>query len=305
MIENPLPWPDGQKCALAISWDVDCESSMHWYNRETADTLIATHTLARYDLIAMRRIIAVLKQRDLCQTFFVPGWCLEKHPDIVDGLLDNGHEIGLHGYLHERSNELSREDEEYWLDRAVSAYKQRVGHKPHGWRAPSFAFSKHSLDLLVGHDFKYDSSLMGDDVPYKIENQTGALIELPVDWTLDDWPHYVHNRDFKFMMPISAPEKTGEVFRSEFEANYATGGLCTTVWHPFVSGRPSRLLEALKLIDEMRTKGDVWFATTGEIAAHVAALVNSGRWQPRSERIPLYQSPLPEFARSEEFKPGR
>ena len=74
---------------------------------------------------------------------------------------------------------------------------------------------------------------MGDDVPYAIENDAGGLLELPVDWTLDDWPPYVHNRDFRFMMPISAPQRAIEVFRSEFDADWRHGGL----WLP--SGIPS------------------------------------------------------------------
>ena len=297
MISNPVPWPGGARCAIAITWDVDCESSMHWYNQVTADTLIATHTLVRYDLLALPRLIEAFRSREMRQTFFFPGWCIEKHTRHVEALLQEGHEIGLHGYLHERSNELSREDERYWFNRAVEAFIEHVGHAPRGWRAPSFAFSKHSLDLLLEHGFAYNSSLMGDDVPYAIENDAGGLLELPVDWTLDDWPPYVHNRDFRFMMPISAPQRAIEVFRSEFDANWRHGGLVVTVWHPFVSGRLARLDAALDLIDEMRDRGGIWFATLGEIARHVDELVRSGAWTPRRERIPLYRSPLPEFSR--------
>jgi len=86
---------------------------------------------------------------DLHLTFFVPGWVIEKYPVQIDLLLKNGHEIALHGYLHERSNEIDKDDELYWLGRGLDAYRKHIGTGPRGWRAPSFAFSKHSLRYLL------------------------------------------------------------------------------------------------------------------------------------------------------------
>ena len=296
MISNPVPWPNGARCAVAVTWDVDCDSSLHWYNPDTADTLMATQSAARYDLIAVPRLIKVLQERELRQTFFFPGWCIERYPRQIEALLAAGHEIGLHGYLHERSNELSKGAEREAIQRGVNAYVKYVGSRPRGWRAPSFAFSKHSLSFLLEHGFEYDSSLMGDDIPYTIENKDGRLLEFPIDWTLDDWPHYVHNRDFRYVMPISAPHRAIEVFRAEFEAAWRFGGLWVSVWHPFVTGRPARLCAALELIDAMRAKGEVWFARLDEVCDHVQNLIQEETWQPRVEKLPLYASPLPELA---------
>jgi len=86
---------------------------------------------------------------DLHLTFFVPAWVIEKYPMQIDLLLKNGHEIALHGYLHERSNEIDKDDELYWLGRGLDAYRKHIGTGPRGWRAPSFAFSKHSLRYLL------------------------------------------------------------------------------------------------------------------------------------------------------------
>jgi len=127
MIVNPIPWPNGKRCAVALSWDVDADSG--------------------------------------------------RNPAAVDLILENGHELALHGYLHERSNELSHEDEAKVLERGIEAFVRTAGAKPRGWRAPAFAFSKHSLDLLIGAGFDYDSSLMGDEIPYMLEGDAGRLIE--------------------------------------------------------------------------------------------------------------------------------
>ena len=299
MIANPIPWPDGARCAVAMTWDMDADSGFNWYNRDTADNLVATQSYTRYDpLIAIPRLVAQFAKTGMKQTFFVPGWVIEKYPAQIELLLANGHEIGLHGYLHERSNELSQEDERYWLGRGVAAYVKRVGKRPRGWRAPSFAFSKFSLGYLLDAGFEYDSSLMGDDIPYAVSDGAQSLLEFPIDWTLDDFPHYAHNRDFRFMMPISSPTRAMEVFRSEFDAAWENGALWISVWHPFLSGRLARFTAVLQLLDYMKSKGGVWFARLEDVCDHVARVTNEKRWQPRTETLPLYPSPLPEFSKA-------
>src|SRR5437899_12764478 len=128
MLDNPIPWPSGARCAVAITWDVDCDSGLNYYNRDNADTLVAAHSQTRYDpLIAVPRLVRLLKRLGMRQTFFLPGWCIEKYPAAVDLLLGGGHELALHGYLHERPNEQSAEDELYWLQRAIGSFERHTG----------------------------------------------------------------------------------------------------------------------------------------------------------------------------------
>lgn len=298
MIANPIPWPGDNRCAVAITWDVDAESGLNYIHPETADTLVATQSLLRYGpTIAVPRLMEVLRRLDLRQTFFVPGWVIEHYPETVDLILENGHEVGLHGYVHERSNELSRDEEQHVLGRALDAYVKKVGRKPRGWRAPAFAFSKYSLDLLIEAGFAYDSSLMGNDIPYVLQGAKGQLVELPTDWTFDDWPQYMHNRDFNVTMPVKSPQSAMEVFRSEFSAAWEYGALWITVWHPFLSGRLARLRAVIELVEFMRTQGRVWFARLDEVCDHAQTLMAANLWRPSVERIPRFHSPIPELAR--------
>ena len=296
LIENPIPWPSGCRCAVALTWDMDAESSLHLHNPDRADTLVATASFLRYGpKIAMKRLVTVYERFGIRQTFFLPGWCIERYPETVELLLENGHEIGLHGYLHERCNELSRDEEAYWLDRGLAAYRTHVGGAPRGWRAPTYTFSRASLDLLVGAGFDYDSSLMGDDQPHLIENDRGNLVELPTSWTLDDWPQYMHNEDFQFVMPIRAPHRGIEVFEAEFEAAWKHSGMWIAVWHPFLSGRLARVDAMIGLLERMQARGDVWFARLCDIAEHVRRTMEGGDWAPRRDRLPFDVSPIPEL----------
>jgi peptidoglycan/xylan/chitin deacetylase (PgdA/CDA1 family) len=298
VIANPIPWPDGNRCAVALTWDVDADSGLNYYYPNRADTLVATQSLVRYDsLIAVPRLMRALRSLELKQTFFVPGWVIERYPQTVDLILENGHEVALHGYVHERSNELTAAQEQEVLGRALAAYERRINRRPRGWRAPAFAFSKSSLELLLAAGFEYDSSLMGNEIPYMLQGKTDSLLELPTDWTFDDWPYYMHNRDFGYAMTVHAPQRAMESFRAEFEAAWEYGALWITVWHPFLSGRLSRLHAILELVAHMRERGGVWFARLDEINDYVRSLMREGSWQPHVERIPLYESPIPELIR--------
>ncbi len=296
MIANPLQWPGGNRCAVAITWDVDADSGLNYRYPDTADNLVASQSQVRFGpTIAVPRLMQVLRELEIRQTFFVPGWVIERYPAAIDVILENGHELALHGYMHERSNELTREQESAVLDKSVEAFRRRTGQQPRGWRAPAFAFSRHSLDLLVAAGFDYDSSLMGDEIPYIVESRAGRLVELPVDWTFDDWPHYMHNRDYGYAMPIAAPQRAMEVFRAAFDAAHRYGALLITVWHPFLSGRLARLHAIVEWVEYMRKAGNVWFPRLDEVCDHVQSAMRKGTWRPRVEKIPPYESPVSEF----------
>ena len=294
MIDNPIPWPDGKSCAVAFTFDVDVETLLHVNFRETAPNRVALSTMLRYDVnVAVPRLLGIFRRYGLRQTFFIPGWCAETYPGLVESVLEAGHEIGHHGYLHKRPNLQSRDEEADSLGRGIEALARLSGRRPTGFRAPAFAFSAHTLDLLQDEGFAYDASLMGGDVPYLIGNARGDLVELPSDYVLDDWMHYVCLGDFGYMLPIASPARATEVFRAEFDAAWRHGGLWVSVWHPFVSGRLSRAEAMVELIDYMQEKGGVWFAPLEEIAAHVRAVVASGAWTPRRDTLPFWPEPRP------------
>ena len=74
MIANPIPWPDGARCAVAMTWDVDANSAFNWYNKDTADNLVAAQSWTRHDpLTAIPRLIEQFARRDLRLTSFVPA----------------------------------------------------------------------------------------------------------------------------------------------------------------------------------------------------------------------------------------
>src|SRR4051794_35559148 len=165
-IENPIPWPDGARCAASVVFDVDVDSMMRLtYGARTAER-VATLSWLQYEQVSVPRIVRLFGGLGVKQTFFFPGYCMDTYPSMVERVLEGGHEVGLHGYLHEVSFEQGADDELAILERGLEAAAKLMPKPPVGWRAPLYGLSDRSPELLVDHGFVYDASLMGDDQPY-------------------------------------------------------------------------------------------------------------------------------------------
>jgi len=139
LIRNPIPWPDGHRCAVAITFDMDADSILHLAHHETANNKLMTMSMLRYDPdVAVPRLVDIYREFGIKQTFFLPAWCIERYPATAETILKGGHEIAHHGYLHEHPNELTPDDELYWFDRSIAAIVKATGQPPRGYRAPSY-----------------------------------------------------------------------------------------------------------------------------------------------------------------------
>jgi peptidoglycan-N-acetylglucosamine deacetylase len=270
-------WPPGYRAAAAITFDVDAESAILAAAPEAADRLgVMTHQ-AYGPRTGVRRLLRVLAERGLRATFFVPGYTAERWPDTVRAIRDAGHEIGHHGYLHEPLG-ADEATEERYLARGLEALDRVAGVRPAGYRAPMWETSYRTPALLARHGFRYDSSLMDADRPYRLavapEPDAPTIVEIPIHWGLDDWEQYGYLPDLTGSGLIESPAKVAEMWRLEVEAGFADGTCTVLTMHPFLSGRPSRAAALAEVLDRMLALRDqgLWLATLGEIAAHVEAL---------------------------------
>ena len=293
MIANPPPWPNGARCAVAITFDMDADSLIHLDHPKDGFNRISALSMLRYGPeIAVPRILETYRRLEITQTFFVPAWCIERYPKAIEAMVEGGHEVAHHGYIHENPQAAGPEDEAYWLQRSIEVIERFTGQRPRGWRAPLYNFSRHSADLLIDAGMIYDASLMGDDVPYILQTDKGELVELPSHWGMDDWPQYVHTMDLDYLMPISGPSRGMAVFQEEFDAMWTHGGLWVSVWHPFATGRLARWCEVERMLGHMRDKGQVWFARMEDIARHIQSCRADGSYEARVDRLPYYAEPV-------------
>ena len=187
---------------------------------------------------------------------------------MLQAIVERGHEVGLHGYLHEKLTSLSETEEETILLRCLALLEKIAGERPSGYRAPWFETSPWTAELLHRHGLLYSASEMGDDVPYRHAN---GLIEIPGQWMLEDWEQFAFNADPAWGF---VPENCGKVYDlwwREFEAMHDYGCCFVLTLHPWLSGRPSRVQLLEDLVRAMQAKGATWFAQGRELAAYVAA----------------------------------
>lgn len=218
--------------------------------------------------VGVPRILALLDREQVPSTWFVPGNTMDLYPDDTEALLAGGHELACHGWHHEDFSELDAGAQRAVLDRSIDAVAGATGAPPKGFRAPYWALGSETLELLEDAGFAYDSSLMADDYrPYRIRRgdrhsveagstfgPQGRLLEVPVYWALDDWPHFEPGtgRD-----GLAAPSKVLEIWLGElrYAVDHAPGGLLTVTMHPECIGRGHRMLMLESFIAEAKLLG--------------------------------------------------
>ena len=231
------------------------------------------------------RILALLKEHGIQASWFIPGHTLATYPDQCRRICDAGHEIGHHGWTHMPPSELTREKEEEGLMRANEGIRELTGRHARGYRSPSWDLSPHSVELLVRHGFVYDSSMMADDyIPYRVRQgdvielekpavfgDVTRLIEAPVSWTLDDFPHFEFIRTPTWILQgLMNARGVLQNWIDDFLylRHNLDWGIITYTFHPFVIGRGHRMIILEKLIRTLLDQGAVFMKLEDAVAEY-------------------------------------
>ncbi len=268
---KPERWFGGARCAVALSFDSD---------HETNELRDGGHSIGRMSWgeygsrVGVPRILETLKREEIPATFFVPAVSALLHPDEQRHVIAQGHEIGLHGWIHELNATLPEANERDLHFRAADTLEKVTGIRPVGMRTPSWDFSPATLKIERELGLLYDSSLMADDDPYElIDNGTPTnIVELPVEWIRDDAAYLMMHR-FQSLRPYTPLDAILDIFRREFDRAYAEGGLFLLTMHPHVIGYRSRIFILEELIRHMKGHDGVWFATHADVARFVTPAV--------------------------------
>jgi peptidoglycan/xylan/chitin deacetylase (PgdA/CDA1 family) len=276
---SQIRWPEGKTAAAAFTFDVDAESAVLWGPPGTLEAVGARMSVMSHQaygpLVGVPRILDLLERHQIASTFFVPGHTADRYPEAIRSIVAAGHEIAHHGYLHEQPTTLTLEQEIDVLDRGLAALADVAGVRPSGYRAPMWDLSWRTPALLAERGFLYDSSLMDADHPYELAVTPGAeqsLVEIPIQWALDDWEQYCYLPDVSGSGLIESPRKAREIWQLEFDGLRRAGGCWVLTNHPFLTGRPSRAAELDDLMRYVLDHDDVWTTNLGAIAEHVRTL---------------------------------
>ena len=258
---TPKSWPNGARVAVSLSFDIDNE----YLTRPVL--LPVPLSQGEYGAVqALPRILSLVDSQQIPVSFYAPASSLINHPEMVKAIQASGrHEIALHGWIHENLAAINDAgEEERLLKQSIDYLTKATGKRPVGIRAPAWALSQHSIGQFVKAGLLYDSSLMGADDPYEVmlNGQNSGLVELPIEWILDDFPYYSSNASGS----LPSPEAVFQIYKDEFDVAYEERTMVVITLHPHVSGHRSRLAQIEKLISYMKSKPGVWFATLEQIA---------------------------------------
>jgi len=228
----------GDAVPVCLSFDVDADES--WRVRRPgapATTDASALSWGRYGIVrGLPRVLGLLERLGVRCTFFVPGVTVEAHPAAVEAVAAAGHEVAHHGFHHFAPVDCSEALQEDELERGSAAIRRVTGEEPVGYRAPCWQVTAHTLTLLGERGFVYDSSLMADDRPYLERVGDRELVELPVDWALDDVPQFGALPGGSG--PLRDPRGVFDLWWLEVESAIAEGRGASFCFHPEVVGRP-------------------------------------------------------------------
>jgi peptidoglycan/xylan/chitin deacetylase (PgdA/CDA1 family) len=262
---RPSAWKDGARCAVALSFDCDHETN------ELRDGGRSIGRLAWGQFgnrVGVPRILELLRRHDVQASFYVPAVTALIYPDEQRSIIAEGHEIGVHGWIHEVNSTLPAEAERDLVARAIDTLEAITGVRPLGMRTPSWDFCPATLAIEKEMGLAYDTSLMADEDCYELmlHGEPTGIVELPVEWIRDDAIYFSTHR-FQSLRPYTPPEGVFDIWRRELEGAHTAGGIFQLTMHPHVIGYRSRIWIVEELIRHARALGSVWFATHAEIAA--------------------------------------
>jgi peptidoglycan/xylan/chitin deacetylase (PgdA/CDA1 family) len=280
---------DGTRLACAVTFDFDGMSSWIGTMKSQNPSMISR---GEFGAVAVPRILDLLDRYKVRSSFAVPGHTAYAYPRLVKEIHDRGHELVHHGWVHENPADFDEAGERRNLERGLEALQRTAGVRPAGYRSPAWDFSPRTVDLLIEYGFAYDSSCMGQDFyPYYLRTgdawsadapyafgRTTELVELPVSWSLDDFP------PFEFVLGVNeglkAPSAVEEMWRGDYDyaREHHPDGLFSLTLHPQTIGRGGRLMLLERLLRHFDDTGAA-FVTLGEYAAHWKEANPLERWK--------------------------
>ena len=262
---TPDHWPSGARVAVLMSFDVDNETI-----EGLRDGTFSVGPLSQGEYgsrVALPRVVDLMDREEIPATFFFPAWSLKLAPQQAEVIQASGrHEIGVHGWIHERNTQLDAATERRLLEQAINVITEITGTRPVGYRAPSWNLSQATIDIVRDMGLLYESSLMADDRPYELmaNGEPTGIVELPVEWILDDAPLFdpLGGR-------YSPPRDVLQVWIDEFDVAWEEGTMLLLTMHPHIIGHRSRIVALEGLIEHIKARGGAWFGTHAAAARWV------------------------------------
>ena len=210
------------------------------------------------------RILDLFRARKIPITLFAVAMAMQRHPQVIEQALKDGHEIASHGYRWINYHGMNVEEERSHMEKAIGIHSDICGARPLGWYTGRT--SAHTRDLVAEEGgFIYDADDYSDDLPFWSKQVVTPHLVVP--YTLD-------TNDMRFA--TAQGFHTGDQFASylidAFDTLYAEGAtspkMMSVGLHCRLIGRPARFAGLVKFICHVQKYEKVWMARRLDIAKH-------------------------------------
>jgi peptidoglycan/xylan/chitin deacetylase (PgdA/CDA1 family) len=271
----PLTMPEGKRLAVSLGPDFDAHSVWMGTFRSTSQSLFSRGEFGAE--VGTPRLLDLFDRHGITTTWCVPTHTMQTFPAAFAAIVERGHEIAAHGVYHEYVPKLEPSEERRLIELQLSQHESLLGRRPRGYRSPALDVTDLTLELLDEYGFDWDSSLMGRDfMPYRprmvtqVDRESGntfgpesRVLELPVHWSLDDFPEL---ESFPGNAMMQSNQTVLERWKDSFDYAYehCAGGLMTWTLHPQTIGRAHNMLMLERFLDHVIGHDGVWFPTLSE-----------------------------------------
>jgi len=236
---------------------------------EGADRRPKTLSMGEYGINrGLDRVLKTLREYAIPATFFVPGMVVQNHPDSIEKILKDGHELGFHGHTHRPMHLLNPDQQWEEFELGLDAFRKVAGFRPEGFRAPEGELTVETLKIAADMGLTYSSSLYDDDIPYRHGPDMGGLVEIPMNWNLHDFPYFAFNYGPAFPIGqsrVSSYQRVTENYIEEFDAYRKYEACYVAQFTPQTIGSPGKIEILEKVLHYICRYDDVWVGSCRQL----------------------------------------
>jgi len=273
---QPITWPDNARIALVPcvafeTWpdDLGVPGSLQNMNRRPIPSTarfakdLAVITDRQYgERVGIFRILDCFAEEGIHTTFFVSGATVEAYPDLFREIKAAGHEIGTENYIHDYSFMKSPQQERADQERTVAAVKKVLGDPPLGYLSTGVRPSEDSPRIISELGYSYWMDPQHEELPYTLRVGGKELTVLSYCLNLNDYTTYKAEE--------RTPRELLQLWKDTFDVLYAEGSRSPNfiAWglHPFLTGRPYRIVALREFLRYAKGHPNVWFARCLDVA---------------------------------------
>jgi allantoinase len=268
-------WPGKARMAVLVytaveQWEWGTDGPLRpqgtYSSTRGAAPTLSTESAVDYGFnVGLPRLREIYREFGMKVTLWTNANAIERFPSIVGGLVEDGHELGAHGYSESATmGALAPLEREESVRRSISTIESFTGKRPRGWLGPGAEVTPDLLELLAKLDFDYHGDLQDDELPYFLHVGDATMVEIPyrMAGNVNDLPVLIRNP-----RPV---RDAIEYLTQAFDAYYAAAATHPLIFnlgtHPYVSGRPEGARIFRSVLEHIHSHSDVWVTNYGEMA---------------------------------------